>query len=124
MTQEILKLKDLAAHVQRGQIETTLVQLCSSLHFMRESLWPGNKEDMLVNQVEELTAPFQRDRLEPNTKADVVFSTLADLTAVSKLWRGVFTRSTRSHKVSCHRQGCRSSRKVVTPRAHAQQGVM
>ena len=70
VTQE--KLKNLAA--QRDQIETTLAQLCSCLHFMRESLWPGNEEDVLVNQVEDLTAPFQPDKLEPNTKADEVFS--------------------------------------------------
>ena len=93
MTQE--KLKDLAA--QRGQIETTLVQLCRCLHFMRESLWPGNEEDVLVNQVEELTAPFQPDRLEPNTIFD-----FGRLNCSSKLWRGVFTMSTRSQ---CHITG-------------------
>ena len=43
VTQE--KLKGLAA--QRDQIETTLAQLCSCLHFMRESLRPGNEEDVL-----------------------------------------------------------------------------
>ena len=39
LTQE--KLKGLAA--QRDQIETTLAQLHSCLHFMRESLRPGNE---------------------------------------------------------------------------------
>ena len=29
-----------------------------------------------VNQVKELTTPFQPDMLEPNTKADVIFSAL------------------------------------------------
>ena len=84
VTQE--KLKGLAS--QRDQIETTLAQLCSCLHFMSESLRPGNKEDALmmksntVNRVKELTTPFQPDLLQPNTKADMVFSALADLTAL------------------------------------------
>ena len=93
VTQE--KLKSLAA--QRDQIETTLAQLCSCLHFMRESLRPGNEEDVLmmksntVNQVEELTTPFQPDMLEPNTKADVIFSALADLTASCENYGQVFS---------------------------------
>ena len=92
-TQE--KLKGLA--VQRDQIETTLAQLCSCLHFMRESLRPGNEEDVLmmksntVNQVKELTTPFQPDMLEPNTKANVIFSALADLTALCKNYGQVFS---------------------------------
>ena len=92
-TQE--KLKGLAA--QRDQIETTLAQLCSCLHFMRESLRPGNEEDVLmmksntVNQVDELTTPFQLDMLEPNTKADMIFSALADLTALCENYGQVFS---------------------------------
>ena len=92
VTQE--KLKGLAA--QKDQIETTLAQLCSCLHFMRESLRPGNEEDVLmmksntVNQVKELTTPFQPDMLEPNTKADVMFSALADLTASCEKYGQVF----------------------------------
>ena len=70
LTQE--KLKGLAA--QRDQIETTLAQLHSCLHFMRESLRPGNEGDVLmmkantVRRVKELTTPFKPDFLEPNTK--------------------------------------------------------
>ena len=81
LTQE--KLKDLAA--QRDQIETTLAQLHSCLHFMRESLRPGNEEDVLlmkantVRRVKELTTPFQPDFLEPNSKADIVFSAPAEV---------------------------------------------
>ena len=92
LTQE--KLKGLAA--QRDQIETTLVQLHSCLHFMRESLRPGNKGDVLmmkantVRQVKELTTPFQPDFLEPNTKADIVFSAPADMTAVCQNYGQVF----------------------------------
>ena len=92
-TQE--KLKGLAA--QRDQIETTLAQLCSCLHFMRESLRPGNEEDVLmmksntVNQVDELTTPFQPDTLESNTKADMIFSALADLTASCENYGQVFS---------------------------------
>ena len=80
------KLKGLAA--QRDQIETTLAQLCSCLHFMRESLRPGNEEDVLmmksktVNQVKELTAPFPPEMLKPNTEPDMIFSALADMTSV------------------------------------------
>ena len=72
------KLKVLAA--QKDQIETTLAQLCSCLHFMRESLRAGNKVDMLIikpnltNQVKELTTPFQPDLLKPNTKANIIFA--------------------------------------------------
>ena len=64
LTQE--KLKDLAA--QRDQIETTLAQLHSCLHFMRESLRPGDEGDVLmmkantVKRVKELTTPFQPDQ--------------------------------------------------------------
>ena len=93
VTQE--KLKGLAA--QRDQIEATLAQLCSCLHFMRESLRPGNEEDVLmmksntVNQVTELTTPFQPDMLEPNTTADVIFSALADLSALCENYGQVFS---------------------------------
>ena len=92
VTQE--KLKGLAA--KRDQIETTLAQLCSCLHFMRESLRPGNEEDVLmmksntVNQVEELTTPFQPDMLEPNTNPHVIISALADLTALCENYGQVF----------------------------------
>ena len=82
--------------MQRDQIETTLAQLCSCLYFMRESLRPGNEQDVLmmksntVNQVKELTAPFQPDMLEPNTTADVVFLVLADLTTLCDSYGQVF----------------------------------
>ena len=88
------KLKGLAA--QRDQIETTLAQLHSCLHFMRESLRPGNEGDVLmmkantVRQIKELTIPFQPDFLEPNTKADIVLSAPADMTAVCQIYGQVF----------------------------------
>ena len=80
------KLKGLAA--QSDQIETTLAKLNSCLHFMRESLRTGNESDVLmlkantVQQVKELTTPFQQDMLKPNTEADMIFSALADMTAM------------------------------------------
>ena len=80
------KLKGLAA--RSDQIETTLAQLDSCLHFMRESIKAGNESDVLmmktntVHQVNELTTPFQQDTLKPNTEADMVFSALADLTTM------------------------------------------
>ena len=83
-----VKLKGLAA--QRDQIETTLAQLHSCLHYMRESLRTGNEGDVLMmkantlTQVKELTTPFQSDILEPNAKADVRFSASADMPAVCR----------------------------------------
>ena len=80
------KLKSLAA--QSDQIETTLAKLNSCLHFMRESLRTGNESNVLmmkantVQQVKELTTPFQQDMLKPNTEADMIFSALADMTAM------------------------------------------
>ena len=80
-TQE--KLKGLAA--QRDQIETTLAQLCSCLHFMKESLRAGNDGDVLtlktrtIKRVEELTTPFHPDTLDPIAEADIKFSASADV---------------------------------------------
>ena len=88
------KLKGLA--VQRDQIETTLAQLCSCLHFMRESLRTGSEGDVLkmktntVRQVNELTIPFQQDTLEPSTDADIVFSARADMTSACQNYGQVF----------------------------------
>ena len=88
------KLKALAA--QRDQIETTLAQLHSCLHYTRESLRPGNEGDVLVmktnvvGRVGELTTPFQQDFLEPSTKANMVFSTPADMTATCQNYGQVF----------------------------------
>ena len=88
------KLKGLA--VQRDQIETTLAQLCSCLHFMRESLRTGNEGDVLkmktntVRQVNELTIPFQPDILQPSTDADIVFSASADIAAACQNYGQVF----------------------------------
>ena len=88
------KLKGLAA--QSDQIETILAQLSSCLHFMGESLKTGNENDVLmmkmntVQQVKELTTPFQPDMLRPNTKADMVFSALADMTAMCQNYGQVY----------------------------------
>ena len=108
LTQE--KLKGLAA--QRDQIETTLAQLHSCLHFMRESLRPGNEGDVLmmkantVRRVEELTTPFQPDFLEHNTKADIVFSAPADMTAVCQNYGQVFSPGSPDPS-KCHRGSSR-----------------
>ena len=94
LTQE--KLKGLAA--QRDQIETTLAQLHSCLHYMRESLRPGNEGDVLtmeantVKRAKELTTPFQPDYFVPNTDSVMIFSAPADMTAVSELCTDIFTR--------------------------------
>ena len=44
-----------------------------------------------VNQVKELTTPFQPKMLEPNTTADMIFSTLADLTTLCKNYGQLFS---------------------------------
>ena len=86
MTQ--VKLKGLA--VQRDQIETTLAQLCSCLHLMKKSLGQENEDDALMmksntmEQIKELTIPFQEDTLKPNTEADIVFSAPENVTAVCR----------------------------------------
>ena len=102
------KLKGLAA--QSDQIETTLAQLDSCLHFMRESIKVGNESDVLmmktntVHQVKELTTPFQPDTLKPNTEADMVLSTLADLTAMCQNYGQVFTSGSPDPS-KCHTTG-------------------
>ena len=103
LTQE--KLKDLAA--QRDQIEATLAQLHSCLHYMRESLRPGNEGDVLlmkentVRQVKELTTP---DIVEPCTKADIAFSAPADMTAVCGNFGQIFSLGW-SDPSKCHLKG-------------------
>ena len=80
------KLKGLA--VQKDQIETTLAQLCSCLHLMKKSLRQGNEDDALmmksntIEQIKELTIPFQQDILKPSTEPDIIFSAPADVSAV------------------------------------------
>ena len=102
------KLKGLAA--KRDQIETTLAQLDSCLHFMRESIKAGNESNVLmmktntVHQVKELTTPFQPDTLKPNTEADLVFSALADLTATCQSYGQVFASGSPDPS-KCHTTG-------------------
>ena len=102
------KLKCLAA--KRDQIETTLAQLDSCLHFMRESIKSGNERNVLimktntVHEVKELTTPFQPDTLKPNTEADLVFSALADLTAMCQSYGQVFASSSPDPS-KCHTTG-------------------
>ena len=102
------KLKGLAG--QSDQIETTLAQLDSCLHFMRESIKTGNKSDVLmmktntVHQVKELTTPFQADTLKPNTEVDMVFSVLADLTAMCQSYGQVFSSGSPDPS-KCHTTG-------------------
>ena len=120
LTQE--KLKGLAA--QRDQIETTLAQLHSCLHFMRESLRPGNEGDVLmmkantVRQVKELTTPFQPGFLKPNTKADIVFSAPADMTAVCQNYWQVFTPGSPDPS-KCHIAGKGAEAAVVGEKSTA-----
>ena len=102
------KLKGLAAQID--QIETTLAQLDSCLHFMRESIKSGNESNVLimktntVHQVKELTTPFQPDTLKPNTEADMAFSALADLTAMCQSYGQVFAPGSPDPS-KCHTTG-------------------
>ena len=80
------KLKCLAA--QRDQIETTLAQINSCLHFTKESLRTGKEQDVLeakantVRRVKELTTPLQADVLMPSAEANVVFVAPAGMIAM------------------------------------------
>ena len=120
LTQE--KLKDLAA--QRDQIETTLAQLHSCIHFMRESLRPGNEGDVLmmkantVRQVKELTTPFQPDFLLANCKADIVFSAPADMTTVCQSYGQVFSPGSPDPS-KCHIAGKGAEAAVVGEKSTA-----
>ena len=102
------KLKCLAA--QSDQIETTLAQLDSCLHFMRVSIKAGNESNVLmmktntVHQVKELTTPFQVDTLKPNTEANMVFSALTDLTAMCQSYGQVFASGSPDPS-KCHTTG-------------------
>ena len=102
------KLKGLAA--KSDQIETTLAQLDSCLHFMRKSIKAGNESNVLmmktntVHQVKELTTPFQAVTLKPNTEADMVFSALADMTAMCKSYGQVFSSGSPDPS-KCHTTG-------------------
>ena len=103
-----VKLKGLAA--KSDQIETTLAQLDSYLHFMRETIKVGNESNVLmmktntVHQVKEFTSPFQANTLKPNTEADMVFSALADLTARCQSYGQVFTSGSPDPS-KCHTTG-------------------
>ncbi len=78
------KLKDIAS--QRDQMETIQAQLNSCLHFVTDSLKTSSQGEVLkmkttiVNQVKELTTPFQPHLFKPNTEADITFSTSLDVT--------------------------------------------
>jgi len=107
MTQ--VKLKGLSA--QKDQIETTLAQLSSCLHFMKESLQPGNEGEVLmmktntVEQVKELTTPFQPDTLKPNTEADIAFSAPADMITVCQNYGQVLLAKYLPDPSQCHVKG-------------------
>ena len=102
------KLKNLAA--QSDQIETILAQLDSCLHFMKESIKPGNESDVLmmksntIHQVRELIIPISIDIVEPNTEADTTFSALADMTEMCQNY-GQVIPLTNPDPSQCHTIG-------------------
>ena len=106
MTRE--KLKGLAA--QRDQIETTLTQLNSCLHFMRESLnKPGNAGDVLpmktntvIHVKDIITTPFHS---EPNKRADIVFRVSSDMIAICQNYGKLVLLTSLPDPSSCHVTG-------------------
>ena len=100
------KLKGLAA--QSDQIETTLAQLNSCLHFMRESIKIGNEieadvlkmKTSIVKQVKDLTS-FQPSILKMDKKTDIVFSALADITRMCQNYGRVFESSGVPDPLNC-----------------------
>ena len=103
------KLKGLAS--QSDQIETTLAKLSSCLQFMGESLKTGNENDVLmmktntVQQVKELTTPFQPDMLKPNTEADMAFSALADVTVMCQNYGKIYESMSLPDPSNCYITG-------------------
>ncbi len=99
------KLNGLAA--QRDQIETSLAQLISIIHFVRESLETGKKEAVLKmkNRAKELTTQFQLDILRPNTEADIMFSAPANPTAACQNYGQVLLASEVPDPSKCHATG-------------------
>ena len=102
-----LKLKGLAE--ERDQVETILAQLSSCLHYMRESLKPGNEGDVLkmkVNtfkQVKELTT-FQADDSKLYAEADISFSTPIDADSLCQNY-GIVSTSFSPDLSKCHVTG-------------------
>jgi tripartite motif-containing protein 2/3/tripartite motif-containing protein 71 len=96
------KIKGLTA--QRDQIETTLAQLDSCLHFMRESLRTDNEKYLLrmkMSTLTELTASFNPDALKPHTSADIAFSAPPDMTAVCQAYGLLFTPAALPDPMKC-----------------------
>ena len=102
-TQE--KLKGLAA--QKDQIEITLAQLDSCLHFVKESLKGGNEGDVLtmktntVRQVKEISISCEPDTFEHNTETDFAFSASADMTGMCQNYGKIFA-SASPDPSKCH----------------------
>lgn len=105
------KLKGLA--VQRDLIETTLVQLSSCLHFLRESLKTDNERYLLrmkintMEKIEDLTTPLQADTLKPSAAADVTFTatTTSSLTKMCKKYGKIFIPDFLPDPSKCHCTG-------------------
>ena len=78
-------------------MEIILAQLSSCLNFVGESLKTGNQGEVLmmktsiVNQVKELTSPFQPGVLELNEEADMKFLVLQGLIAKCQNYGQIFS---------------------------------
>ncbi len=102
------KLKTLAS--QKKQMETIQAQLSSCIHFVNETLKTSSQggimktKTTIVNQVKELTTPFQPDLFKPNTEADIIFSPLPDITAECHMY-GIVYSSRSPYPLRCQATG-------------------
>ncbi len=102
------KLKNIAS--QRDQMETIQAQLNSCLHFVTDSLKTSSQGEVLkikttiVNQVKELTTPFQPHLLKPNTEADITFSTSLDVTVQCQQYGKLLSQRS-PDPLQCHGTG-------------------
>ena len=89
-------------------METSLAQLNSCLHYMRESIRSNNEGDVLmmkantVKKVKKLTIPFEPDILNPNTRADLIFSASADVTEACQNYGRVLTELGLPDPLTCY----------------------
>ncbi len=89
------KLKNLA--MQGDHLKTIQVQINSCLQFLKESLKTSTKREVLrmkttiMEQVRELTAPFEPDILEPKTEANIATSFPPDLIEMCQNYGKVYT---------------------------------
>ena len=117
------KLNGLAA--QKSQIEITLKQLNSCLHFTQESLKTCNKGGVVmmkrntIKQMHELTTPLQSEKLEPNVDADKAFSASPDVTTQCRNYGELITLNLLPDHSKCYVAGKGTEVAVVGEKSSA-----